>query len=144
MEIEKVQCVVKVKQGKDDQARLLAVVKAGPSAIPASEIPILRSINDIATGMSEAECCIGNAKVVGTFMTDKRAEYERLCMKYGQERVDRFFPQGRLMPSTLKECELPDGCVQPAILSSKPAAIEPVVETAPEPEPEPKPDMTVK
>ena len=65
---------------------------------------------DIGGGMVQEECAISDAHVVGTIETTKAQEFERLALKYGKRTVDQMYPQGRLMPMTLAECDLPPGC----------------------------------
>lgn len=108
MQIELVQCLVKLKL--NDRNDMMQIVKAGPDAVPATEIPILRAKHDIASGMVQEECAISDAQVVGTVETTKAQEMERLILKYGKRIVDQMYPQGRLMPMTLAECDLPPGC----------------------------------
>jgi hypothetical protein len=108
MQIERVQCLVKLKL--NDRNDLSQIVKSGPDAVPATEIPLLRAKHDLASGMTEAECAISMAEVVDVIEISKPEEYERLCLKYGKPFVDAHYPQGRLMPLTLADCELPPGC----------------------------------
>lgn len=118
MEIERIQCTVRLFQ--NGKTELTTVVKAGPDALAATEIPIMRLDNDVADGLSLAECCIREAQVVGTFETTQAAEFERLKLKYGEKRVRAVYPQARLMPKTLAECDLPDGCARPVKREKKP------------------------
>jgi hypothetical protein len=108
MQIERVQCLVKLKL--NDRNDLSQIVKSGPDAVHATEIPLLRAKHDLASGMTEAECAISMAEVVDVIEISKAEEYERLCLKYGKPFVDVHYPQGRLMPMTLADCELPPGC----------------------------------
>lgn len=109
MQIERVQCLVRLNlNGKTD---LMQVVKAGPDAVPASEIPLIRAKHDVASGMTVDECAVTRAEVVGVLETTKAEEFERLMIKYGKKFVESMYPQGRLMPLTLADCELPPGCV---------------------------------
>lgn len=110
MEIERVQCLVRLND-QDGKPSLTTIVKAGPDAVPVTEIPILRTINDIGDGLIEEECAISMARVVGTYKTTKAEEFERLKAKYGNDIVNANYPQGRMMPTTLADCELPPGCV---------------------------------
>lgn len=123
MEIERIQCLVRLNQkGKTE---LATVVKAGPDAVPATEIPILRTFHDVGDGMIQEECSISAARVVGSFETTKAQEFERLKLKYGEAVVKGIYPQGRMMPSTLDDCDLPPGCRSEAPAPKKEAKQEP-------------------
>lgn len=117
MKIERIQCLVRLNQ--KDRTDLTQIVMAGPSALPATEIPLLREKHDVADGLVEEECCISMAKVVGEFETTKQQEFERLKLKYGEELVRRMYPQGRMMPATLEEVDLPPGCALPVPRKSR-------------------------
>jgi len=110
MIVERIQCLIRLNQ--DGKTDLTQVVKAGPSAVLATEIPLLRMRHDVADGLLEEECCISLAKVVGEVEISKVAEFERLKNRYG-ETVSTVYPQGRMMPLTLADCELPNGCHGP-------------------------------
>lgn len=131
MQIERVQCLVRLKL--NDRNDLMQVVKAGPDAVPASEIPLLRAKHDLGGGMVEAECSISMAEVVEVLETTKAEEFERLCLKYGKPFVERMYPQGRMMPLTLADCDLPPGCALP---KAKPKA-EPKAKSKAKPQDEP-------
>ena len=88
MQIELVQCLVKLKL--NDRNDMMQIVKAGPDAVPATEIPILRAKHDIGGGMVQEECAISDAHVVGTIETTKAQEFERLALKYGKRTVDQI------------------------------------------------------
>lgn len=109
MEIELVQCLIRLNQ--NGHYNLTQIVRAGPGAVPVTEIPILRMKHDMGDGMTEEECSINRAQVVGSYETTKAQEFERLRLKYGEKDVAAQYPQGRMMPSTLADCELPKGSV---------------------------------
>lgn len=134
MEIEKVQCLVRLND-QDGKPSLTTIVKAGPDAVPVTEIPILRMVHDIGDGLIEEECAISMARVVGTYKTTKAQEFERLKAKYGNDLVNSNYPQGRMMPTSLSDCELPPGCViAPPKKSSK--SVKAPVQEEPELSPE--------
>ncbi len=105
MQIDMVQCTVRLNQkGNRD---LTTIVKAGPDAISTCEMVLLRMQHDLP-GFDEDGCCIGDAVVVGTIETTKQQEYERLLGKgFKTALIEAAFPQGRGMPQTLKEVDLP-------------------------------------
>lgn len=108
MQIERVQCLVRLKL--NDRNDMMQIVKAGPDALSAPEIPVVRALHDIGGGMVSDECCISVAEVVDTVETNKAEEMERLKLKYGAAIIEQMYPQGRHMPLTLADCDLPPGC----------------------------------
>lgn len=111
MKIERVQFLLKLNQN-DHGPNLTEIPMAGPSSRLVTEIPLIRMRHDIGSGISEAECSVSRAKVVGTIEIDKQAEYARLVEIYGEKAVGAVYPSGRHMPLTLDDCELPPGCVE--------------------------------
>lgn len=122
MQIEKVQCLVRVTQ--NGQTNLTQIVLAGPDAIPVTEIPILRMINDINEG-GEDDCCVTDVVTMGTIETSKGNEIARLKRKYGQI-VDTCYPGGRALPYRLIDCELPDHALKKVKADGKAKASEKV------------------
>lgn len=104
MEIDVVQCLVRVNQ--DGNTGILSVAKAGPDALPITEIPILRTLHEISEG-GEEDCCITEVIHVGSITTTRANEIERLKLKYKSPVVDHNYPGGRAMPSKLEDCEIP-------------------------------------
>lgn len=104
MKIDLIECTVRITY--DGHPNLTEIVKAGASAVPASEIPLLRALHD--TGMGDvSDCCIGHARKVGEFETTKANEIERIRTKFKKGLVDMIYPAGRGMAATLEDCELP-------------------------------------
>lgn len=122
MQIEKVQCLVRVTQ--NGQTNLTQIVLAGPDAIPVTEIPILRMINDINEG-GEDDCCVTDVVGQGFIDTSKGNEIARLKQKYGQI-VDTCYPGGRGLPILLIDCELPDHALKKVKAGTKPKTAEKV------------------
>lgn len=122
MKLETIQCTVRINvEGKFGMTE---IVCAGPDALSATEIPLLRMRHDVANGLVKDECSIHNAVVVGETETDKATEFQRLIEKYGDQLVKAAYPQGRGMPLTLADCELPDGCFAPKRAAPKKPAPE--------------------
>ncbi|MDG3089229.1 hypothetical protein P7F88_25535 [Vibrio hannami] len=80
MKIDLIQCTVKILQ--DGGHGATEVVKAGPGALRATEIPIIRAINDVSEGGADL-CCIANAVVVGQVDVNSTVEIDRLRSVYG-------------------------------------------------------------
>lgn len=120
MEIERIQCLVKLNQNEHGPA-LTEVVRSGPDALLATEIPLIRMMNDLGDGLRPEECSVSRAFVVGKVETTKEAEYERLTERYGPALVKTVYPGGRMMPKTLDDCELPAGCAKPELGAKKSA-----------------------
>lgn len=111
MQFQVVQCLVRLNQ--NGNPNLTEIVKSGPDAIPVTEIPILRLINDVAEGGDDEGCCINQALVVRDMDSTKANEIKRLKQKYGPSLVDVCYPGGRGMPIHLIDCELPESCLAP-------------------------------
>lgn len=108
MKMAVIKCLLRVNQ--DGNPNILHLPKAGPDALPVSEVPILRMINDVAEGGAE-DCCITNVQQVNVLDVDRMPEIERLKSKYGPALVDACYPGGRGLPSTVEDCELPSSSI---------------------------------
>lgn len=111
MKLQKIQCLVGLLHNGQNTGTVVGLF--GPDAVTAPEIPILRSKHDLTENSQGTECAIQRAVVVGEVEVDRAAEYERLVMKYGRAAVVAVYPQSRLMPATLEECDLPPSCLAP-------------------------------
>ena len=104
MQFEKVQCLVTLNQGGN--VNLAAVAMAGPSALAAPEIPILRARHEVGDGGYTVPC-ISDALVVGSVEQTQASMLDSLRRKYGSAIVNTIYPGGRGLPRTLDDCELP-------------------------------------
>ena len=104
MEIDKIQCLVTL--AAEGTPGMTQVVMAGPSALSAPEVVLMRAKNDV-----EDICCISDAIVVDTVETSFAHERERLSEKYGRSIVHTIFPAAHLMPKTLMQLDLPPEAV---------------------------------
>lgn len=104
--VERIQCLVRMNY--DGNAGLTTVLKSGPSAAYAFEIPLIRRMNDLGMDVEEADCCITEAEVVGevTMTRDEIRAYMR--RRYKLPLIDALYPGGRGYALTLADCELPD------------------------------------
>lgn len=131
MQFDLIQCTVRLNE--DGNFGSTEVVKAGPGAVRASEIPILRFLHDVEGGFDQGTCCIASARVVGQVEGRKSDEMDRLAAIYGTKVVSAVYPGGRGVPETMRDCDLPEGTF---VRGSTPKA-------APKPEPDGKGNISV-
>lgn len=108
MKVDLIQCTVRIQD--DGHFGNLEVVKSGPSALRATEIPLLRAKHDLGGASGPEACCIQNARVVGQTEIVTLEEAQRLTRTYGKI-VQEIYPNGRGMPSTIADCDLPLACI---------------------------------
>lgn len=106
LDVQKIQCTVRLNL--EGNTNLMTVVKAGPNALYAFEIPILRLMNDLDEG--DELCCIGEAQMIGAEeMTND--DIRAVLSKYKQQLVQIIYPGNRGYARTLIDCELPDSAL---------------------------------
>ena len=104
--VEKIQCLVRMNY--DGNANLTQVLRSGPSAAYAFEIPLMRRMNDLGMDLEGADCAVTEAEVVGDQMMTLEQIRTHLRRKYKQNVIDAIYPGGRGYALTLADCELPD------------------------------------
>lgn len=106
MKFQKVKCLLRMNQGGN--VNLAAVSFAGPSALFAPEIPILRARHEVGEeGM--AAPCFTLVEKVGEVDETASNMLNMLRRKYGAGIVNAIYPGGRGLPKTIADCELPEG-----------------------------------
>lgn len=108
MQVDLIQCTVRLNQ--KGNIGLSTIVKSGPSALRATEVPLLRMAHD-TEGFDAGACCISEALVVGKVETTRAHELELLSQRYGRNLLDVAYPGGRGLPLTIADLELPDEAV---------------------------------
>lgn len=104
MEVNMIECTVRLNL--EGNTNLMTVPKAGPLALYAFEIPILRAMNDLEEG--DEACCIMDAKVVDTVDMSATDIDVALSNKYKRDVMQAVYPGKRGYARYLADCELPD------------------------------------
>jgi hypothetical protein len=106
MKLDLIECTVRLNY--DGNPNLTEVVKAGPGALRATDIPVLRAIHDLGSDAGDADCCIFGARVIGSIEVTQGDEMERLRATYPKEVLAYTYPGGRGLPQKLRDLELPE------------------------------------
>lgn len=107
--VEKIQCLVRMNY--DGNPNLSTVLRSGPSAAYAFELPLLRRMNDLGMDVEELDCCITEAEVVEVVEMTRDDIKRELRNRYKAPLIEGIYPGGRGFALTLADCELPDASV---------------------------------
>ena len=117
MFVEKIQCVVQMMY--DGNPNLMQVVKAGPNAAYAFEIPLFRAMNAVDGDSGDGAGAVTEAKTVDTVRMTTEEITTYLKQKYKPQRLAMVYPGGRGYAKTLDDCELPPEALAPVLPEPK-------------------------
>lgn len=115
MEIQKVHCMVKVREDESHDEFKLQIYKCGPDALPVTEIPLLIAMN--------GDGSVTLIEPVSVYEISKKDEYDRLKAKYKPEVMAMVYPSSAIpMPKTVEDLDLEAGEILSLLLPEAPAA----------------------